>query len=347
MIALIDKKKIPLAHNGEFIVHYTQGKLRVSDNLVLNPHALSGAVHTLLSRVSIFRRVLRLGIHLYEMFNDYHIVVAKEGVLTYNSNGDFLSVFSDYKGTRPLNLCHFNGSLFFGEYFANRERTEVSIFKTSDGVNWEKVYCFSKGEIRHIHGIIDSKDGEHMLILTGDSDKESAIYIADSSFTCVKRIFGGSQKARAVQIFVEGNKLIIPMDSPLEKNVIGVLDKSSRTYTKLREIRGSAFHAVKVNDLYMVTTVTEPSSVNIVDMVYVYVSLNGTDWFELNGIQKDFFPLALQRITRYSELKILPGLYQERYIVCLGRSLKSVSEGLILLDYVDIYNTVLRQGCSE
>lgn len=235
----------------------------------------------------------------------------------------YISV-SNFKGSRPLNLYVSPAQDWacFGEYFGNKEREEVHIFDTTNGTDWKIAYTFSAKSIRHVHGIIDDPYRNGIWVLTGDSNTESALWFTNDRFKTLKKMVTGSQKARAVEIIPIENGLIVPMDSPLEKNYINFFDLETEEFRQLKPLPGSAFHAIKSNGIYFVTTVTEPSEINKTNTANVYASLDGENWKCISKFKKDFVPVKYQGITRYSEIIITPGENKSDFIVGYARAVK-------------------------
>ena len=164
-------------------------------------------------------------------------------------------------GNGPLRICRTqHNALFFGEYFLNKHRSQpVSIYKTTDGINWTSVYQFKAGVIRHIHGIYDDPNENGLWILTGDSDAESAIWFADYDFKNISKRYSKGQLTRAVSLHVSKDYLLYPTDSPLSKNYLVKITKKNGHFLIIDNLRSSSFDIQVVNDTVMFSTVAEPS----------------------------------------------------------------------------------------
>ncbi|MDR5589342.1 hypothetical protein [Christiangramia sp. SM2212] len=291
----------------------------------------SGIIQKFLALTEFGNRIGRLGFHSIQPFNDGLLGIQKGNIVfKKNHSRNFENVFSGFRGSRPLNVFADNKENWacFGEYFGNDKRDEVHVYDSVDGVSWNKCYTFPKEAIRHVHGIFADPYRKGYWCLTGDSDSESGLWFTSDRFKTLKKVLSGSQKARAVQIIPTKEGIIVPMDSPLERNYIHYIDLEDKIFTKLKSLPGSAFHATLSNNIYFVTTVTEPSDVNITDSAYVFASLNGVDWKCISVFKKDFIPIKYQGITRYTEVSITPGSNNSDYIFGYARSVKGGS-GLI------------------
>jgi hypothetical protein len=286
--------------------------------------------------ISILRRILRLGIHLVEDFNGCLLVVRKGSIESFDDRGRLLSIFTGFKGSRPLKFCLGPNIILFGEYFSNSTRESVKIYGSQDGIVWEEMYAFEKGKIRHIHGIQYDKYRDGYWILTGDENSECGLWFTADNFRSVELFYGGSQRSRAVSVHIMEEQIIIPMDSPLEINYILSLSIKGRKVRELEQLPGSAFHCSTVNEIKFITTVTEHSDINKTKNASIYASLDGLNWKCISKLKKDWIPVKFQKITRYSEIKILDGLYKKDFVIAIGRSLDLVSEGLLCWRYDDI-----------
>ena len=215
----------------------------------------------------------------------------------------------------PLNLCTIKGidgfddCITYGEYWGNVFRDEVSVYARKNGT-WEKIFTFPKGKVQHIHGIIADPYRNCVLILTGDKDDESGIWIAKNNFQEVKPLLIGSQRYRACVAFPIEEGIIYATDSPLEKNVIAIAKKNTDGWKEkvLYDIPGPCIYGTKVEEKYVFATSVEPDS-RIQGMRYKFTYSLGEGIKDRNShivmgnidegfkevikFKKDFFPMLL------------------------------------------------------
>lgn len=283
-----------------------------------------GFVKKILTKSALYKRILRRGFHdltVDEKGNSVAVVNKQILFKPWNEN-IFRPVFNSFRGSRPLRLTYADGLFCFGEYFGNPERKEVHIYASENGKDWWPAYTFPMGSIRHVHGIIEDSEKRGIWVFTGDSDKESKIWFTKDQFRTLKPVVEGSQKARAVNIIAEKDRLIIPMDSPLEQNYIQEYNLDTKELLDLAKIPGSAFHAIESDGIMLVSTVTEPSDVNKTDAATLWGSLDGKRWKCICELKKDWFPVRFQWIFRYAEIVLTPGNNNTPYITAFGRALK-------------------------
>ena len=319
----------PLFCDDHQLIYAKGNKVFKSNYELQNPTLLgqykNGLAKNFLAKTNFGSRIGRLGFHGLQPFQKGYIGIQR-GNIVYKPKGNnlFKNVFSDFRGSRPLNIYVSPNQDWacFGEYFGNKERESVNTFSSTNGKDWQVAYTFPSKSIRHVHGIIQDDYRNGIWILTGDSNDESALWFTSDRFKTLDKVISGSQKARAVEIIPTKEGLIVPMDSPMEKNYIHFFDIKNKTFTVLHELAGSAFHAIKSNDIYFVTTVTEPSEINKTETTNVYASLDGKQWRCISKLKKDFVPIKYQGITRYSEIVIPPGVNSSKYIIGYARAVQ-------------------------
>lgn len=289
----------------------------------------------------LLRRGLREGIHFYERFKDNHLLFKKNAITTYDSFGAIKAKFTGFQGFRPLNICTSPNAIFFGEYFGNPQRNSVRIWGTTDGCSWHEFFKFKPHQIRHIHGIQYDHFRKGHWVLTGDSNDESGLWFSDDHFKTLHLRATGSQACRAVSIHIAKDALIVPSDSPLEQNYIRVFNVENSTFHKVQPLPGSAFHCSNAGEILFVTTITESSEVNNTNAATIFASLDGVNWSCLLELPSDCFPISLQRYTRYAEIRILEGLWDNEFVVASGRALEAVSDGCLVWRYNDIKKALL------
>ena len=261
---------------------------------------------TWLAYYRLSNRIGRLGFHAITIGNDGLIVGVVKGRIVYCSSKStlFETAMKIKRGSRPLNICtDSNGYFCFGEYFSNPNREPVNIYGSCGGKDWDIVYQFPKGSIRHIHGIYYDSYKKGFWVLTGDKDNESGLWFTDDQFSTLSPLAHGTQKARAISIIPTKHGLIVPMDTPVEENYIQYFDFKKRYFVSLKKITGSAFSAAKVGDVMFVATAVEPSLINLSQEVSLYASLDGENWHCINKFPR-VFSIGLDKYLGYPQLTL-------------------------------------------
>ena len=209
-----------------------------------------------------------------------------------SSQDSFRRAFTSFRGRRPLTVCeNASGSLYFGEYFSNKERGPVRVFRSiDDGLSWQVVYTFPAGSIRHVHGIQYDPFRDRLWIFTGDEDGESWIGKSDSGFQDLKCVVCRGQQSRVVSAIVEEDAVFFGTDAPNEQNYIYRMDPAGKKLSKLAEVQHSVFFSGVGSGKKYMSTVVEPSSFNKTDRVFVWYADERNVWQVAFSFQRDRFP---------------------------------------------------------
>ncbi len=224
------------------------------------------------------------------------VFVARKGVWHYDATAKTLAkVFGIPRGSRPLSLCHAaDGKLYFGDYFGNPGRAPVRIYAaTYPALDFEPVYTFPAGAIRHVHGVFEDPFADALWVTTGDIGQEAAIWRTEDQFGTLKPVLRGGQQYRAVTLLFTTDHVYFGTDTPLEQNYICRFNRLTGVVERLVAVQGSVFHGCKVGEVLVFSTAVEPSKVNTASHAYIWASRDGVRWTCLKGYRKDCWPLKL------------------------------------------------------
>ena len=113
-------------------------------------------IERLIGTFRLSRQALRVGIHhLLPLANGNLLVTAKRKTYILNRDGKIVNVFQGYQGNKPghQGICLApNGSIFFGEYLLNTDRSKpVNLYRSNDnGESFQIIKTFPPADIRHI-----------------------------------------------------------------------------------------------------------------------------------------------------------------------------------------------------
>lgn len=155
-------------------------------------------------------------------------------------------------------LGGFDDCVLFGEYFSNNSYEEVYVWRRING-EWNKVLTLPAGSLYHIHGIVPDYKNSCLYILTGDSDKESAIIKVTDNFKTVTPILCGSQQFRSCVAFPYKDGLLYATDTPREINHIYYARAVDGKWTveSVGEIPGPCIYGREQGDAYYFATSVE------------------------------------------------------------------------------------------
>lgn len=222
-----------------------------------------------LSRVSLCRRALRLGIrnaHLLD--NDKILLFTNKQFYEFDVNLNHLEAgYVPEAGVRALNIttikdiAGFDDMVVFGGYRSNRNKLPVHIYRRIDAKKWEPIYTFGQGEVNHIHNVIPDEINQCVWIQTGDFGDGAALWKAKDNFRHVEPILKGSQEYRGCVCFPLQEGLLYATDTPLDYNSIRLFECKDSEWKskKISDISGSCIYACKVENKYLFSTAVEPT----------------------------------------------------------------------------------------
>lgn len=272
---------------------------------------------TIFSKISAknnaIRRLLRIDIRFAFRIDSGLLIFVREGKFYKLDERDnsVSELFDLPTGSRPLNFTkisieNFDEGIYFGEYFSNAEKEPVRIYKfESSGLS--EVYRFPRGEVNHIHNLIEDPYRKCIWILAGDFGMSAAIYRADNNFKNVERVKFGSQLYRSCVAFpcIEG--LLYATDSQFQTNFICVLREKEGVYTheKIDVLNGPSIFGTQWKDKYVFSTSVE--AINDGNLIQRYIRRQRGP-----GIKENLSEIKLGNITKgfescyYNEKDSLP-----------------------------------------
>lgn len=227
-------------------------------------------VKRFLGRMRLFERILRLEPRTGVFVSDQLALVSFQGSM-FSINLATNELVREHRFrvgvNNPLSISRLEGiegfedCVLYGEYWGNKDKEPVSVYARSLGPlpNWKKVFEFPKGTITHIHAIVPDPYRKGVLILTGDEDNESGIWLAKKSFADVQPIVIGKQSYRSCVAFPLKEGILFATDTPYEENHIAMLRWSGNawSYEKLHPIDGSCIYGVRHENKYVFGTAVE------------------------------------------------------------------------------------------
>jgi hypothetical protein len=244
----------------------------------------TSGINKVLMFIPLMSRLFRLGIH--------HVIFGREISFTiYNKSICFFkekitSDISALKGSRPLAICQKERFFYYGEYHSNSTQEPVNIWKSA-GKNdaWVKTWTFEG--VRHIHGVFYDDYSDAIWITTGDSNDESGIWVTYDDFLTVKKVVGGAQMYRAVQLLFTQDYIYFGSDAPEEQNFIYRMTRNGLVTEQLQAVGSSVFYGCKVGDKLFLSTAIEPSQTNTTSYAEVWCCEDGENWYKFTEFKKD------------------------------------------------------------
>ncbi|HYU45584.1 MAG TPA: hypothetical protein VEK84_05330, partial [Terriglobales bacterium] len=254
------------------------------------------------------------GFHALAVLPEGTMIGATPGaIVTRTANSkEFRPTHRLLRGTRPLHITSTpSGKVYWGEYFDNRDRTEVHIYASDDrGRTWQVAHTFPAGSVRHVHNIVYDRWGDCLWILTGDEGSECRILRASCDLGAIETVLSGNQQVRAVAAIPTPDCLYLSTDTPDEKNHIYRLDRTGRA-DRVGDLNASSTYGCQAGQSILFSTMVEPSAVNRDREVHLVGSRNGMQWQTVASWKKDSLSM---KYFQYGNAFLPDGENRTRYL---------------------------------
>lgn len=197
--------------------------------------------------------------------------------------------------------------IVYGEYFSNDNREDVCIWGRNIHGEWEQLYKFRSGEIRHVHCIVPDVYNQRALIATGDLDSECAIWESRDNFKTLNKMIGGNQAYRTSCISAYKNGFVYATDSPYDDNHIYYYSYKKSEIKAVKEILGPVVFFTRYKDYLIFATNVENDGRNMSKIrqlfsykrgfgvkdwyVHIYIGSLSEGFKEICRIKKDLLPM--------------------------------------------------------
>lgn len=272
----------PLAVMGSQIILYRKGAFYVSDETLSAPKFFCAFSFNDFP-FRLLNRLRRREITAAKVVDKTSLIFT-QGSLIWNLNLKAKTVTKEFDvpgGKKLLRFSedfsdHPSQDIYVGEYFSNRSKDPVNIYKRDISGGWNVVYTFAEGEIDHVHAI--SLFGDNVTVLTGDFEQGAGIWSFDRSFTQTRNTLSGNQQYRScVGVPTSASEMIYATDTHLAPNALYALDHTqSDKLTKLSDLPGSVIYGTKSKDQLIFGTSIEPG-LETGNFVYDMLTLKKSD----------------------------------------------------------------------
>ncbi len=302
-----------LARNYKYYLCYYKGCLYLKNSRFENVKKIR--IHKWYKSIGLYERLLRKEPRASFALND-HVFIYSDCGYIYSFDVKTLHIECMHKFSKgmnsPLSFClkkDLRGNVveaLYGEYKQNENKEPISVYKF-DLKEWKRIYSFPANTIKHIHHIMYDVNRKRYLILTGDSDRETAIWQANDDFSEVSKIIGDKQVYRSCICMPSEKGLYYATDTPLEENYLCLLTNDN-LLKKIAPIHGPCvFGLIKDETLFFATSVEgNPKAGKLKYMLSNKLGEGVKDRFvhilsfnekkglvELFKLKKDYLPMTL------------------------------------------------------
>lgn len=314
----------PLCETQGGLLLYKNNTLYLMDSNTKQYHKLSGLpdinfANILASKCRLLERMLRSYVRASIKIDDGALIVFNSAVYKVNINNRTIVKEHVFRNgmrnplsfARISNIKSFDNCIVYGEYTGNPLKLGVALYRRLGNAFWETAYTFSPNTITHIHAIVPDPYRDNVLILTGDTDSESGIWIAENNFDKVYPLFVGRQGYRSCAAWPEEDGILYATDTPLGSNGLYFIRYRRGNYLhpeKVYDMPGPCIFSAKHCGQYYFSTSVEADSRDkgykyllsnklgpgCVDKKTYIVCGNKKDGFRIiNSFKKDGLPMVL------------------------------------------------------
>lgn len=222
------------------------------------------------------------------------------------------------------------GRVLWGEYWGNPDRRQLRLFVSEDkGKSYEPFWQFERGEVRHVHNIIEDRYDNCYWVFVGDHGKEPGIARLSKDLKSLDWLVKGEQKYRAVSGFIFEDKIIYGTDTEKEYNSICAIDKKSGKLEKLCDTPGSSIYSAKFGKWYVISTSVEYFANYKNKMATLWLSKNAYDWQQVYQAEKDMWNI---KYFQFGSI-ILPRIgWNNDILVFSGQAIKKIDNKVYTAD---------------
>ena len=284
-------------------------KLTLVNNGIKYKYNFNNFITRLLYKVSLLKRLFRLDrINVVKTSDsDYLIICNRKVYQIRNTELNFKFKFPFTKYVHPNNICVNKNTIVIGEYGDSKSKYNVGVFISKNkGVSWQKKILFSKGEIKQILSVYFDKYSNNYWVFTGDSKRESKIYLFDQNWNLKTKLGQNNLKYRAISAFFFKKHVIWCMNNPFGKSYVIKYMRDKHEIIKGEYLPGPAWYSTLAHDKIYISIASEVSYYN--NDVYLMSSSDAENWkvekiFKKDIYSKKLFLHGLLTFTKYSAFK--------------------------------------------
>ena len=288
-------------------------------------------ISALCASIESLRRLLRLGIRSYLQVHGESFLVFSEGRIFYWREGlpapTLLGRVRYGIGPTVQGCCHdTSGTCYYGEYWGNKAREEVHIYRWQPGQDsWQLFHRFPAGSIRHIHAVQFDPFSGKVWVATGDRDPECIIGYFEGSPDSPQllTVASGSQMARAVSLIFTSEHVYwgsdAGKDTAINANLMYRWSRKNRQIERLAPVGAPVYYSTTDDQgRLFVSTVVEGSPSESDSFARVWMSEDGTNWQEIVRWEKDPYPM----LFGYGVLSFPQGVASNGRLYVVGQGVK-------------------------
>lgn len=272
---------------------------------VSKSYRVGGLAERLIGCFRLSRQALRVGIHhLLPLPNGNLLVTAKRKTYVVDPDGRIVHLFQGYQGNKPghQGVCMTpDGTLFFGEYLLNTDRSKaVHLYRSTDnGASFRIVKTFPAGDIRHIHYIKWDEYEKCLWMGTGDygdRNEECRLYRSADNGETWELIGSGSQDWRAIGLCFTPDAVIWGTDAGSCPDTVHFvrMDRKTRRIEVVEDFEGPCHGCASYRDGRAFFSTGVEGGENEKDRTARLKEYRNGRTTDVYRLEKDVWPLIVQ-----------------------------------------------------
>lgn len=251
-------------------------------------------LRNLLVKNRMISRILRLGIRRLIFSEKGLMAIIKNDLYLFEIESKKQSKVHSFELGAPIDITYVkkHDKFYYGTYHSGGSDKPIGIYSSSDLINWECIYQFPIGSVRHIHGIFFQESEDRLYAATGDTDEESKVIYSNDYFKNHKILVSGTQMARIVNMIFRNDEAILFTDSPNTQNYVYKVPTSKESLQKYQissghKIDGPCFNVAERDEDIYFSTVAERSEINDDINVAIYKINNKNELTKIFSFERD------------------------------------------------------------
>ena len=286
-----------------------------------------------LSKFRFISRALRIGIHQIKQIHNDNVIICCDNDFFLSDKGlssfERIELNSHFFQILDNNICVTPDFTYFGEYFRNKERNPVHIFRTKNGEKWDKIFSFPQKSIKHIHLLQFDPFSQKIWFSTGDLDSECLLGYSDLDFSQIEIIGRDHQDWRCLELLFTSEKIFWGTDNPDGQNWLMSIDRNSGMVQKLAKFSGPIYNLKQFSKNYMILTATEGGSGELDYRAHIWFTsdLEKGPWKDYRSYQKDWMPF------KFGFGRLFFGAELNNSVYLSGSALKNIDNKTLVISY--------------
>lgn len=328
IIKELSNYRVQLIENEKILISRGYSLFKYKNNTVQHLISLDKGIKKTLTNSDTISRTMRLGISfVIKLLDESYAIFCNKKLIICNKNFNDVRIINIQIKSKQLmnhNICKTKNGFLFSDYYTNKNRDKIPLYNIDFSGNIEKITEFSN--IRHIHSIQFDPYNNQYIITSGDYNNEINLLSLSKDLSKIKKINGGSQKWRTLEILFTKTHMYWGMDSEIEHSFLIEYNRKTKEISTMTRFNGPIYNIKKLNqNMYVISTVSEKCKYSNKKIAEILISSDLKNWNTIYSAKKDFYPY----IMGYGRF-IIPNGINDKNFIFSGQGLKRIHNNMII-----------------